>query len=352
MPFIKLSSWSRYENFIRRFLIKKLGFDYHRLASIHFEDSPSTVEYSIYKKVSESSFLTTTHVLTGERKCHAFQERFLVAYKNVIVDSDPGVFLNSKGQIIKESSSWPGDRLLYAWPSSRKHRYSKMKTYSDSLFMPSYGFYHWLIEDLPTFIQCLDYFPDRPVLVYKNAPKYVHDFLESIPNRIEYTDKFFAATKLASVTRGDDVGWPLESDVNVLLEFFNSERRSDEGNKLYISRKNSSRSPANESRVEEILKGRGFEIVQTEDLHLREAINLISTADVLMGPHGAGLSGQIWMNSGSRCIDLAASSYWTEDIYRLSSILNHQYIPFIYGAETQNEVNTKSLVDFLVLNGL
>jgi capsular polysaccharide biosynthesis protein len=189
-------------------------------------------------------------------------------------------------------------------------------------------------------------------LVNKNAPKYVHDFLESIPNRIEYTDKFFVAEKLASVTRGDDVGWPLASDINVLLEFFSSERRSAEGRKLYISRKNSSRSPANENRVEEVLQGRGFEIVQTEDLHLREAINLISTADVLMGPHGAGLSGQVWMKSGSRCIDLAASTYWTEDIYRLSAILNHNYVPFIYGTETQDEVNIENLVDFLVLNKL
>lgn len=333
-------------------MIKKFGFDYARLASIYFEDSPSTVEYSICEKVSESSFLTTSHVLTGETKCHAFQERFLVDYNNVIVDSDPGILLNSKGQIIKESSSWPGDRLLYAWPSSRKLRYSKFKTYTGSIFMPSYGFYHWLIEDLPTFIQCLGYFPNRPVVVNRNAPKYVHDFLESIPNKIEYTDKFFVARKLASVTRGDDVGWPLATDINVLLEFFISERRSVEGRKLYISRKNSSRSPANEIRVEEILKGRGFEIIQTENLHLREAINLISTADVLMGPHGAGLAGQVWMQSGSRCIDLAASSYWTEDIYRLSSVLNHKYIPFIYGTETQSEINTESLVDFLVLNGL
>ncbi len=349
---MKFYSWSKYENFIRRFLIRLLGFDYGRLASIHFEDSPSRVEYAICEKVSETSFLSVSHVLTGKKKSHAFQERFLVDYSNVIVDSDPGVFLNFRGQIIKESSSWPGDRLLYAWPSPRRQQISKFKTYSDSLFMPSYGFYHWLIEDLPTFIQCASYFPDRPVLVNKNAPKYVHDFLESFPNRIQYTEKFFVAKKLASVTRGDDVGWPLKSDIGVLLEFFNAERRSIEGRKLYISRKNSSRSPTNENSVEEVLKGRGFEIVHTENLHLREAINLISTADVLMGPHGAGLSGQVWMKSGSRCIDLAASSYWTEDIYRLSAILNHKYIPFIYGTDTQNEVNLEDLVDFLVLNGL
>ena len=349
---MKFYSWAKYENFIRRFLIRLLGFDYGRLVSIHYEDSPSRVEYVICEKVSESSFLSIPHVLTGEKKSHAFQERFLVDYRNVIVDSDPGVILNSGGQIIKESSSWPGDRLLYAWPSPRRQQISKLKTYSDSLFMPSYGFYHWLIEDLPTFIQCARRFPDRPVLVNKNAPKYVHDFLESMPNRIEYTNKFFMAERVASVTRGDDVGWPLKSDMSVLLEYFKAERKSVEGKRLYISRRNSSRSPTNEIHVEEMLKGRGFEIVQTENLHLREAINLISTADVLVGPHGAGLSGQVWMKSGSRCIDLAASSYWTEDIYRLSSTLDHDYIPFIYGTETQNEVNIEDLVDFLVLNGL
>jgi hypothetical protein len=349
---VKFYSWSKYENFIRRLLIRLLGFDYARLASIYYEDSPSRVEYAICEKVSETSFLSIQHVLTGEKKSHAFQERFLVDYSNVIVDSDPGVLLNSRGQIIKESSSWPGDRLLYAWPSPRRQKISKFKTYTESLFMPSYGFYHWLIEDLPTFLQCASYFPDRSVLVNKNAPKYIHDFLESIPNKIEYTEKFFVAKKIASVTRGDDVGWPLKSDISVLLEFFDAERKSVEGRKLYISRKNSSRSPTNEKNVEEMLQGRGFEIVHTENLHLREAIGLISTADVLMGPHGAGLSGQVWMKSGSRCIDLAASSYWTEDIYRLSAILNHKYIPFIYGIETQNEVNIENLVDFLVLNGL
>lgn len=352
MGFVRYYSWSKYENFIRRLLIRLLGFDYGRLASIHYEDSPARVEYTICEKLSDSSFISLPHVLTGEKKSHAFQERFLVEYSNVIVDSDPGVFLNSKGQIIKESSSWPGDRLLYAWPSPRKQKISKLKTYSDSLFMPSYGFYHWLIEDLPTFIQCASYFPNRTVLVNKNAPRYVHDFLESIPNKVEYTEKFFVAKKMASVTRGDDVGWPLKSDVSLLLEFFKAERKSVEGRKLYISRKNSSRSPTNEIYVEEMLKGRGFEIVHTENLHLRKAINLISTADVLMGPHGAGLSGQVWMKPGSRCIDLAASSYWTEDIYRLSAILNHEYIPFIYGTETQNEVNLENLVHFLDLNGL
>ena len=341
----------RIENFLRRLLLQFLGFNYLRLASIYFEDSPSTVKYSECMTVSKATFLSIPHVLTGQVRSHAFQERLLLDYFDVIVDSEPGIIFNSEHQIIKESSSWPGDRLLYAWPTLGKRIFARRTTYQDSLFMPSYGFYHWLIEDLPTFIQCADYFPKRPVLVNKNSPKFVFDFLETIPNEIIRTEKFFEAKNLASVTRGDDVGWPLKSDIEILRNYFKLDLKFPQGKRLYISRRSSSRSPANERKVEEALKLRGFEIVQTEKLDLKDAINLISTAEIIVGPHGAGLSGQIWMTPGSTCVDLTASSYWTEDIYRLSSVLGHEYIPFIYGRETQDEINVDKLIDLLKLNG-
>jgi capsular polysaccharide biosynthesis protein len=74
--------------------------------------------------------------------------------------------------------------------------------------------------------------------------------------------------------------------------------------KIYISRVYSSRSPSFELNLQEYLKSCGWNIMIAEQLSLAEQIRAVSSAEVLMGVHGAGLSHALWMKPNTKLVEI------------------------------------------------
>ena len=76
--------------------------------------------------------------------------------------------------------------------------------------------------------------------------------------------------------------------------------------KVYISRLDAPdrRPMVNERKLADILEKRGFKIVLPTDHHPREQIGWFQNADVIVGPHGAGLTGVFAARPGAIFVEL------------------------------------------------
>jgi capsular polysaccharide biosynthesis protein len=96
--------------------------------------------------------------------------------------------------------------------------------------------------------------------------------------------------------------------------------------KLYVSRKDSKRRRMiNEDILEAQLAARGFKIVTLSSLPLSEQFALFRAADVVVAPHGAGLSNLIFSRQGTRVIELSMSSYLNPCFAALGMALDLNY---------------------------
>jgi len=82
-----------------------------------------------------------------------------------------------------------------------------------------------------------------------------------------------------------------------ILEAVSSESEPIEGNNVYVSRSGAvERRVLNENEVMNVLSEYGFERYCLENQSLSENVQLFSQADLVVGPHGAGLTDIIFAN--------------------------------------------------------
>ena len=75
--------------------------------------------------------------------------------------------------------------------------------------------------------------------------------------------------------------------------------------KVFISRQfTGMRRILNEEALREALRQRGFEIIVLEKLPLAEQMAVFAEADVIISPHGAGLTNVIFCNAGTLLIEI------------------------------------------------
>lgn len=101
------------------------------------------------------------------------------------------------------------------------------------------------------------------------------------------------------------------------------------GRKLYISRKDSAkRRLMNEDAVAQRLLARGFEILQLSDLSLADQMAAFRDAEVVVAPHGAGLTNLLYCDvarAPARVIELAQGNYVNMCFIRIGQLLGLDY---------------------------
>jgi capsular polysaccharide biosynthesis protein len=129
-----------------------------------------------------------------------------------------------------------------------------------------------------------------------------------------------------------------------------SNTNSHTPNKIYISRQeaNKGRKVINQSQLNIILRKHGFETYKLETLSFREQLNIIYNADIIMGPHGAGLSNMIFADNPI-IIELFPGSVIRPHIYfcLICSILS---IYMITNSEADNLIVDLDDLDKLLTN--
>ena len=96
--------------------------------------------------------------------------------------------------------------------------------------------------------------------------------------------------------------------------------------KIYVSRRHASkRRLSNEAELEHVLARRGFEAVCTEHMSFAEQAALFREADVVVAPHGAGLTNILFMQEGRLVVELLPYRRAKTCYYSLASAMRLRY---------------------------
>jgi capsular polysaccharide biosynthesis protein len=115
--------------------------------------------------------------------------------------------------------------------------------------------------------------------------------------------------------------------------------------RVFISREDAlHRKLINEEEVFHVLEEHGFKKVSLSTMSFLEKIQLFHTAEVIVSPHGAGLTNLVFCNPGTRVIELFPATYLMPCFYIISQHMNLDYycmkgetVPFHGAGHTHKE---------------
>jgi capsular polysaccharide biosynthesis protein len=285
----------------------------------------------------------------GSTVRNSYRPRFVYGLTDAMVDPISNLVYDSRGQFVAESSSWLPLRQFYSWPQPSM-RLPASKLRGEFVFLPSNGYYHWLIEDLPVFLKSLSVSPKARVILSEDGAPYVREVAELIDNEIITVRSPVHLERLVMTGKTGGMGNPFAgltphpADVEILREFFTKylQPRSN-GLKLYLSRVGQKRSPANERDLQFDLEKQGFVTFQGTGMSLLSQIELFSSARQLIGLHGAAFANIVWAAEGVDVCEILSSAYMPSCYSALTSIRSGRYTPVSYNDGAENLLDAAAL---------
>ncbi|GAA0547416.1 glycosyltransferase family 61 protein [Halorubrum ejinorense] len=242
------------------------------------------------------------------------------------------------------------------------------------LICPDPSYYHWVMEYLPKlrlyelYLRETDNEPT--ILIEPNPRDFVRDSLEFLGfDSIQYkqwNQKATSIEKLIVSTHRPhifDYRDPESSDYNPSVKDFNwirerarstvdqKKNTSDGEKRIYVSRQGAQRERkvTNIDQVSQILRKYGFELYQLEALTFREQVQLFYDADVIMGPHGAGLLNMMFAGDPT-VIELFPETIIKPHFYYLSAMFEFEYESVVVDSKESNlQIDPTELEDYLSL---
>jgi capsular polysaccharide biosynthesis protein len=116
----------------------------------------------------------------------------------------------------------------------------------------------------------------------------------------------------------------------------------ERGRLLYVSRlaynveANHGRRMVNEAELIERLRELGFEIVEPQNLTMREQIEMFSSAELVVGPSGSAMFNVVFCEPGTKVIDIESEPHWIYAHAGLFASCELRYGVFIGAVDAQD----------------
>ncbi len=122
--------------------------------------------------------------------------------------------------------------------------------------------------------------------------------------------------------------------------------------RLYVARGAAPRRRVlNEAAVQSLLAGHGFVSVNPGGLSLTDQVSLFADAEIVVGPHGAGLTNAVFMPPGGAVVELTHHERVVWTYHEVAGAAGHAYAAVI--ADSQGDSEEPLFADFSVdLNAL
>jgi len=197
-------------------------------------------------------------------------------------------------------------------------------------------YFHWMLDVLPR-IELLrrskidfaeiDYFYIDDRLPFQQETLQIL----GIPTaKFLRSDRFlhFQARKLIAPSYPGSVAWMPKWTCEFLRNHFlgQATATTSSGDRLYISRRSATnRRIVNEDVVIERLIQVGFQVVTFEQCSVIEQAVLMSTAKVVIAPHGGGLTNLVFCSPGTKVIELFSPNYVYPCYWFVSNLAGLEY---------------------------
>jgi tetratricopeptide (TPR) repeat protein/capsular polysaccharide biosynthesis protein len=233
-------------------------------------------------------------------------------------------------------------------------------------------YYHWMFDIIPRFeliqrsgikLEEIDWF-----IINSLGKSYQQETLEllGIPtDKILESDRhnYVQATELIVPSFPGYMDWVPPGTIKFLRQTFLPQitiTKTETQNKIYISReKAKNRQVVNESEVNEFLHKQGFKTIFLEEMTVLEQITVFANADIIVAPHGSGLTNLVFCSPDTKIVELFAPNYIRTDYWMISQQLNlqHYYVvgrnfdcPTLRNLMYQNALTEDIWVDIAALN--
>ncbi|WP_158294484.1 DUF563 domain-containing protein [Halorubrum sp. GN11GM_10-3_MGM] len=229
----------------------------------------------------------------------------------------------------------------------------------------SNGYYHWYVDYLPK-IRALEVYYQQtnvfPKIILRNPTQWQIDSLEilGVPEEkllITEKPKLIDKYVLPSLPRYVDRDKPAYGYVpspssilwvkNRIKSNLPNVSKGNREERILITRSNAAKRKI--LNIDELVKKTrtlGFKPYTLDELTIRQQIELFSHADIVVAPHGAGLTNTIF--SEDTTVVEIVGDYFVPCYYVLSNILGHDYHYFrAEEVEQDISVNSNSLVKYI-----
>ena len=214
-----------------------------------------------------------------------------------------------------------------------------------SLFASTANYFHWTINLLPR-IDILKkggidtYGIDKFVInKYKYQAQIDAIKILEIPEEkiiFSHPDLHLKAEKLIvpSISRTSIYSINFLRQEFLLQNKYNDHKLLDTPKKIYIARGDTNRRRViNESEVIGFLSQKGFHCLDLTNFSLLEQVSLFSRAEIIIAPHGAGLTNIVFCNTNTKLIEILSPHYVNKCFWEISCILGIEYY-YLLGEKT------------------
>lgn len=198
------------------------------------------------------------------------------------------------------------------------------------------NYYHFLLEDLPRLLLLRQ--EKKISRVYTGQvrlPSFVDEILGLFGIEIVVLRRTTSLKKVWFVARPGEGIAPTQWSVELLRSSFEVEDRPGT-KRLFVSRRGAQRQFFDEMRFEDAVKDIGYESVSFENLTVKEQVEVAANAKVVVGPHGAGLSNQVFMSRGSFLVEIASDLY-ANHVFEVLAGDRLQFQRILIGSERRDD---------------
>lgn len=255
---------------------------------------------------------------------YKFEDKYIYKVNGAMIIGPYGLGIDKKGRIIKEmttffsfgrfkllvSSSLNNNsiRLLKFLMPFQKIYFSRADIHLENVCVLLHcwnNYYHWITEQLPK-LQAVHLFEKEmnqkvTIIIPPNPPKFITDSLKHFnvhkENLLEWHSEVAEVDNLIVPTYPEitnkSAAW-LRKKVLNSMNIYPSEKKE----RIYISRIDAKeRRVINEEEVLKLIKRYGFKFYELSNMSFDDQVQLFSKAEIVIAPHGAGLTNILWSNN-------------------------------------------------------
>ena len=266
---------------------------------------------------------------------HLYERRFVYRLRRTVASTASGATLMCGSQeppfFVRESITWPFESILtHGLEVPETKQVEEHVAGSAIVFPTTPNYYHWLIEDLPVVLRGHREAPDAPLLSYRDGITDRHRTVARHLNaEVRPVPLVVAVEEQVLPGRSSDSWFVHPSDAKLLAEL-GRELTGHDGtpgqDRIYISRRGTSRPLPDEEQVEQALRQRGFSILRLEEMPWLDQIRAFQNARTIVAPHGAGLANLVFTPAGASVTEITFGLHYNRCFEWICHVGGHEYI--------------------------